>query len=111
MRAHLAFIASRPYLSWELITTADFVVGAVYVTRSYEIGLFIFRKFQGHGYGSRTIRIILKRHGEKSLLANINPNNIISKNLFMRHGFQKIQETYRFKAFNDPYPQERENNG
>jgi len=94
--AHLAFVDSHPYESWELIESdVDGFVGSIYVTDRNEIGVFVMKKHQSKGYGSWAVREIL-RHTEQGtqLLANINPKNRASAAMFEKLGFKLIQHTY-----------------
>ena len=94
--AHLAFVDSHPYESWELIETdGDGFVGSIYVTDRNEIGVFVMKKHQSKGYGSWAVREIM-RHSEQGtrLLANINPKNSASAAMFEKLGFKLIQHTY-----------------
>ena len=92
--AHCAFVASRPYAAWYLVEAEGERVGAVYLTRTDEIGVFIFRARQGCGQGKRAVLMLMERHPRERYLANINPANGHSIALFRRLGFRHIQETY-----------------
>lgn len=91
---HLAFVRSRPYREWHLITVRSVVVGAVYLTRQWEIGIFIFKAYQGKGHGRRAVQLMRKRHAGRRLLANVNPANAASIALFTGLGGRHIQQTY-----------------
>jgi RimJ/RimL family protein N-acetyltransferase len=94
-RQHLAFIRARPYRAWYLIRVGPSLVGAVYLSKQNEIGVFVLREHQGRGYGSDAIRKVMARHrGVKRFLANINPRNPRSIALFTDLGFRHIQNTY-----------------
>jgi RimJ/RimL family protein N-acetyltransferase len=90
---HLKFIAALPYLEYNIIVDQDERVGYIYLTKTYEIGVFVMPEYRGHGYGKKAIRDIIIRH-PKTLYANIGPRNRNSKILFEALGFEKIQETY-----------------
>lgn len=90
---HMSFYLSRPYLSWCLIAPRPFVVGAVYLTKQREIGVFVFKRYRGNGFGKNAIRMMME-HRPGAFLANVNPANEPSKKLFEGLGFKKIQETY-----------------
>ena len=92
-RAHLAFIESQPYNSWYLIRVEDCIVGAVYLTKNDEIGIFIFKLCQRRGFGSAAVKRIIEQHSRKCYFANINSANKKSIAMFKRMGFRKIRET------------------
>lgn len=93
---HLAFVRSNPYAEWCLITDENVTifVGAVYLTRNSEIGVFIFKDCRGHGYGKMAVQIMIERHKGKRLLANIAPGNEASRAMFEKLGFTLIQNTF-----------------
>lgn len=89
---HLAFVigfpGSGPYFAWYLIKSGDAVVGAIYLTRQWEIGIGIFRAHQRRGYAKQAIEKLMELHGSRSrYLANINPANEASIALFRKLGF------------------------
>lgn len=88
---HKAFIASRPYTAWYLIDCGD-IVGATYLTERREVGISILRKFRGNGYGRTAVLEMLKLH-PGPLLANINPSNRPSLDMFRDLGFVHVQNT------------------
>lgn len=90
---HIRFIENRPYEAWYFIENGD-TVGACYLSKLNEIGVFIFEKFRGQGHGTWAIRAIMDRHGKRRYLANINPKNLRSANVFANLGFRLIQHTY-----------------
>ncbi len=91
---HLAFIASRPYDAWYLIEAHNQLIGAIYLSKMSEIGVFILRDHRGHGHGKRAIELLMQRHPRDRFLANINPANRPSIEFFQALGFQHIQNTY-----------------
>ena len=94
--AHLAFVDSHPYESWEIIESDDDgFVGSIYVTDRNEIGVFALKKHQSKGYGSWAVREVMRHtHQGTQLLANINPKNRASAAMFEKLGFKLIQHTY-----------------
>jgi RimJ/RimL family protein N-acetyltransferase len=83
----------------------DKIVGAVYMTKppkpsvaGNEIGIFILRECQGHGYGPRAIKLLMEKHGNIRYLANIAPTNEISIKMFEGLGFKLVQHTYSLEA-------------
>jgi len=96
-RAHLNFIARKPYAAWYLIQVEDVKVGAIYLSKTNEIGVFILKRFQRQGYGKQAIKMLIKKHGRKRYLANINPLNERSIKMFENLGFRLLQETYELR--------------
>lgn len=94
MRQHLAFIDSRPYRMWAVITKDETPVGACYLTNVYEIGIQIFERWQGNGFGEWAVSRIIAMNPNQRLLANINPKNEPSIRMFEKLGFAHIQNTY-----------------
>lgn len=92
---HVKFVESRPYKAWYFILgAAGEVAGGVYLSKTAEIGVFVFRKHRGRGYGPRAVELLMKKHPEKRFLANINPKNEASIEFFENMGFRHIQNTY-----------------
>jgi GNAT superfamily N-acetyltransferase len=101
---HCAFVRSHPYRSWYLIRDGKKVVGSAYLTRRNEIGVFIYERLQGKGYGSFAVRTIMRRFATSlgsvksdvrhGFLANIAPANRSSQLFFERLGFRCVQHTY-----------------
>ena len=95
---HKRFIASKPYRSWSLIVRNGEVVGSVYLSKQNEIGLFIFKKHCGEGYGRRALHILFKKYSKEThFLANVNPANGRSIRFFKKLGFGHIQNTYELR--------------
>jgi len=82
----MALLANKPVIEH---------VGSLYITKNYEIGIFIFKRFQGRGYASDALYKVITdpRYGNK-FLANINPLNEKSKQFFKKFGFECVQHTY-----------------
>lgn len=94
---HLEFVCNHPYKHWYWIVILDQTIGAIYLTKQREIGIQIFNSYKRQGYGSKAIKKLMRMHpGE--FLANINPKNTASKELFKGFGFYHIQNTYRKDA-------------
>ncbi|KKN77981.1 hypothetical protein LCGC14_0355460 [marine sediment metagenome] len=104
---HQAFVTSWPYAAWYLVEAwvrcipedrmcprTPTIVGAVYLTKADEIGVFIFKAYQGNNYGSRAVLKLMEAHPRDRYLANINPANERSVNMFEGLGFRHIQNTY-----------------
>ena len=90
---HVRFVESRPYQAWYFIE-AEGVVGACYLSKQDEIGVFVFNAHQGKGYGPWAIEAIMLKHGKRRYLANINPRNTKSAEIFRNLGFKQIQVTF-----------------
>ncbi len=97
-RSHVRFVRSKPYRAWYLIEAKGEIVGAVYLSKADEIGVFLFRKHQGHGLGPKAVAAIMKRHPRRRFLANINPRNKGSIAMFESMGFRHLQNTYEFNS-------------
>lgn len=97
---HKSFVTSEPYLEWFLIRADEQegkpFVGSIYITRTNEVGLFVFKAHRGKGYGSSALNTIKVRYPKMRLLANIAPTNDVSRAFFAQHGFRLLQETYEF---------------
>lgn len=93
---HEDFIKSCPYEFWYLIKTNYGIVGSIYLTRLREIGISIFKRDRGNGYGRQAIDALKQRHPGK-FLANIAPSNLESIALFKQLGFKKLQMTYVYE--------------
>lgn len=96
-KAHLKFIAGRPYAAWYLIKSRDDYVGAIYLTAIGEIGVSILARWGGRGFGPRAVRLLMRKHKRGRYLANINPRNEKSIAMFRRLGFHIIQQTYELR--------------
>jgi RimJ/RimL family protein N-acetyltransferase len=94
---HEKFIASHPYEDWCFVCDPE-PVGAVYLTKQNEIGVFIFTGSQGKGYAREAIKALMEKHGPRRYLANINPHNEASRFLFSGLGFKLVQQTYEHAA-------------
>jgi RimJ/RimL family protein N-acetyltransferase len=102
-REHQQFVESKPYRKWYLVQVDGQFVGACYLTRQNEIGIQLFKAYQGKGYAVEAVNLLITKHkplkaipGKRSgrFLANINPQNERSMRLFQKLGFVHIQETY-----------------
>jgi RimJ/RimL family protein N-acetyltransferase len=98
VRQHGAFIRSRPYRCWYLIRHEAAYVGSIYLSRSDEIGVFIFARYRGQRLGPRAIELLMRKHPRRRYLANIAPGNKGSIRMFGRLGFRLIQHTYELGA-------------
>ena len=94
---HLQYVKKHGYQSWDIIWVENTRIGNIYLTKNDEIGIFIDKKLQFHGYGSKALEEFMKKNGKKRYLANINPTNYKSIQFFGKHGFIHIQNTYHKK--------------
>lgn len=94
---HCVFVESHPYIAWYLIEV-DEIVGAVYLTRMDEIGIFIFKEHHGKGYGTQAVKMLMEKHPRDKFLANMNPENYKSSGMFRKLGFKHIQNTYCYES-------------
>jgi RimJ/RimL family protein N-acetyltransferase len=103
---HCSHYASRPYEAWYLIIDdsnsgerAPRTVGAIYLSKHREVGLFIFRDYHSRGFGRRALADLRLRHPGK-ILANIAIYNKRSQRFFESQGFAlysttpDVQHTY-----------------
>lgn len=90
---HEKFVFSIPYLAWYLIEVDGEYVGAVYLSDQREIGVSIFSRHRGNGYGTQAVNLLMQMHPGR-FLANINPSNDASIKFFEKLGFKHIQNTY-----------------
>lgn len=90
---HVTFIRSKPYSYWYFIINDYDIVGSIYLTEAREVGVFIFKDFHGNGYGPMAIEKLREMHPGR-LLANVNPQNEASRNMFRKMGAKLIQVTY-----------------
>lgn len=90
---HVRFVESKPYQSWYFIED-EVIVGACYLSKQDEIGVFVFKAYQGKNYGTWAIEALMLKHGKRRYLANISPRNERSVEVFRNLGFKHIQNTY-----------------
>lgn len=98
-KEHEEFISRRPYKNWWIIYSdlgAGMVaVGSIYLTYSNEIGIAVFKKYRRKGYARNAIEILMRTTNEPFYMANINPANAKSIDLFTSFGFIHIQSTLK----------------
>ena len=102
---HIAFVRSKPFAVWYLIDVGGAWVGYVSMTTRNEIGIVLFSKHRGKGYGSTALKKLMattkplpKKPGKRraEYLANINPKNARSIRMFEKLGFKLMQHTYAY---------------
>lgn len=100
---HLEFVRYNPYRDWLVIEAEEFrYVGAINLTKSNEIGIAVLKRYQRQGYAKAAIQKVMDTimplpavpglRGGK-WLANINPLNTPSIELFRKLGFSQKQIT------------------
>lgn len=91
---HCAYIASKPYTAWYLMGIECVgYVGAVYLTKQREIGVWVHKEDRRQGYARMAIDL-LKLHHPGRFLANVAPGNDASRAMFEAIGFKHIQNTF-----------------
>lgn len=93
---HCDFVASRPYIAWYIIEHDGKKIGAIYLSKNREIGVFLFEKFKMQGLGAQAVKLIMEAHPGR-FLANIAPTNPGSAEFFKNLGFKHIQQTYELE--------------
>lgn len=94
---HVLFINSNPYLKWYVIFYGKQKIGTIYLSKNYEIGIFLKPNMQRRGFGKIAIKKLIEQNQNKRFLANINPINFNSQKFFKELGFKLIQHTYELK--------------
>lgn len=92
---HCNFVKEHPYGMWYAVWHGRLKIGHWYLTKQNEVGLFVARKYQWKGYGTRILATIAREFSGTTLLANINPKNKRSLKLFKSLGFGPVQVTLR----------------
>lgn len=96
---HCVAAGEEGYAAWCFVTEMDsHIVGSVYLTDRDEIGVSIFKAEQGAGWGEAAVRMLMKEHGARRYLANINPGNEASRKMFEKLGFKLVQYTYSLEV-------------
>lgn len=112
---HVAFVQGHPYEAWYLIVDvirdrrapaySPEVIGAIYLSKpgspsvpGNEIGIDIFKEYQGKGYGTQAVKLLMEMHGERRYIANTSPTNEASQALFKSLGFKLVQHTFALEA-------------
>jgi RimJ/RimL family protein N-acetyltransferase len=90
---HVRFVESKPYQAWYFIEDNG-TIGACYLSKQDEIGVFIFKAYQGKHYGTWAIEALMLKHGKRRYLANVSPRNERSLEVFRNLGFKPIQITH-----------------
>lgn len=103
-KEHCSFVNRYPYRRWYFIEHHGAYVGAVHLTRRYEIGVAIFKEFQRNGYAEWGVKEMVRMWGHKvpyypavtrkAILANVAPTNEASKRFFEKQGFKHVANVY-----------------
>ena len=89
--SHCSYVQSKPYREWFILFEDESPLGAINLTKKNEIGIQLFRKCQKKGIGTFALRWMIVRHSGERLIANVNPNNMLSLGLFTKLGFVMTQ--------------------
>lgn len=94
---HRQFVHRRPYEAWYFIEGPvgggpNGIVGAAYLTKQREVGLFIFSQHRGKGHGRLALEELRRLHPGR-ILANVAPSNARSLRFFEAAGAKLIQYT------------------
>jgi|SRR5882762_3363367 len=92
---HIEFYRSKPYRWWYIIRADGERVGTVYLTHRDEIGIDIRKGDRRKGYGAWAVQEVIRTHTSSKFLANINPKNTASLEMFRSIGFVDFQVTLR----------------
>lgn len=100
---HDEFVDDHPFRLWFLVKLGDEFIGQIRLTHRNEIGVGLLRRYRGKGYGAAAVKKLIettnpmpeiKSHTRNGFIANINPDNAKSIEMFKRLGFRHIQNTY-----------------
>lgn len=94
---HIRFIHSNPYERFFLIEENVGIVGSIYLTRLGEIGVAVFEKYRGRGFGKAAVLDLMSRYPNRRLLANVAPNNDVSAAMWESLGGRVVQKTYEIR--------------
>lgn len=103
---HVEYVNRHPYALWFLAMENNECLGSISLTKRNEIGVVLFKKYRGKGYGTRILELFLAENeplpeekGQRSdgFIANINPKNEASIRLFKKFGFEHVQNTYQLE--------------
>jgi RimJ/RimL family protein N-acetyltransferase len=91
---HCQFVRSKPYKEWFFIVMGKKNIGSIYLSLANEIGIFLFKKFQGKGLEREILKKFIFGRRKLRLLANVSLKNKFYQNLFQSLGFRHIQNSY-----------------
>lgn len=92
---HCEFVRQKPYLAHYVVTDHRLLIGAAYLTKLHEIGIWIAPEYRREGVGAWVLHTLMRLHrGDvEDFVANINPQNEASKLFFARNGFRLAAAT------------------
>lgn len=91
---HVKFVMSKPYSKWYIIILKNQKVGAIYLSKQNEMGIWLKKGTCGKGIGTIALQLLMKQNHRKRYLANINPKNKNSIRFFKNKKFKLVQHTY-----------------
>lgn len=92
---HVRFVESKPYISWFVVCNGRELIGATYLSKDIEIGIFLLEEHQHKGYGTKMLDALYQHHKEIEVFkTNTSPLNSSSMAFFNNKGFQWWETTY-----------------
>jgi len=90
-KQHCAFLQGYPYERHYLIMSGEILLGACYITRHSEVGIWLDTDHRRNGLGTHILNQLIKR-SEHRLVANVAKTNTPSLLFFLRNGFVLMRE-------------------
>jgi len=93
---HVKFVNSKPYKHWYLVkrNLSEEYIGAVYISKYNEIGIFLLEKHTYKGFGKIILETLFEKHKEIPMFyANVAPLNSMSLAFFANNGFKHFRPT------------------
>ena len=94
---HVEFWNAVPYKEAYIIHESS-PMGLIYFSKRNEVGIFIEEIHHHQGIGKDALELLLAKHRDERILANVNPQNQKSINFFLQFGFKHIQNTYEYHS-------------
>lgn len=94
---HVKFVKSKPYSKWYIIHNSRTKIGSIYLSKNNEIGIFLKKEYQGEGFASKALDLLMKKNPRSRYLANVNPRNLQSAKFFKKNNFKLIQHTFELE--------------
>jgi RimJ/RimL family protein N-acetyltransferase len=91
---HLQFVLSRPYRDWYIVNKFDTPVGAIYLSKDNEIGIWVLKEHRKNGHGAQAVTNLMQKYRGWRLKAHVAPGNLASHSMFRALGFKPLQMTY-----------------
>ena len=98
---HVNFVKSKPYSKWYIIFKSEQKAGSIYLSKNYEIGIFISKKFKVKNIGNFALNELMKKNPRKRFLANVNPKNKKLSRFFSKNNFKLIYSTFQLDGKKD----------